>query len=94
MQYDIDWVKSLRESDLILCNLLSFMRLYHYNMRFADIDKCIVLEQAEAYGITRITVKLRTQDDKYFTPPPYFIHDNEAERFREKLIEYYEARSG
>lgn len=94
MQYDIDWVKGLRESDLILCNLLSFMRLYHYNMRFADIDKCIVLEQAEAYGITRITVKLRTQDDKHFTPPPYFIHDSEAERFREKLIEYYEARSG
>ena len=46
------------------------------------------------YGITRLTVKLRTQDDKHFTPPPYFIHDNEAERFREKLIEYYEARSG
>ena len=94
MQYDIDWVLGLRESDLILCNLLSFMRLYHYNMRFADISKCIDLEPAEAYGITRISVKLRTQDDKKFMPPPYFIHDNEAERFKEKLIEYYEARSG
>ena len=94
MQYDIDWVKGLRDSDLIMCNLLTFMCIYHYNLRYADISKCIVLTPAEAYGITKVVVKLRTKDDNSYTPPPYYIPDNEAELFKEKLITYFEARSG
>ena len=94
MQYDIDWVKGLSDSDLIMCNLLSFMRIYHYNLLFSDVRRCIVMEQAEAYGITKIKIKLRTRDDNKYTPPPYYLPDHEAEIFRKKLIDYFEARSG
>lgn len=94
MKYDIDWVKGLSDSDLILCNLLSFMCIYHYNMRFDNIKQSVLLERAEAQGITKITVRLRTRSNKTYTPPPYYIPDEEAELFLEKLINYYEARSG
>lgn len=94
MQYDIEWVKGLSASDLIMCNLLTFMCIYHYNLRFNDVSKCVVIEQAEAYGIMRVTVKLRTKDDKTFTPPPYYIPEHEAQLFMDKLTQYFEARSG
>jgi hypothetical protein len=92
MLYDIDWVKGLSESDLALVNLLSFMRLYHYNLVHREVKKNIRITEAEAHGVKRITVKLRTQDDKTFTPSPYFLHDAEAELFHQKLIEYYEKK--
>lgn len=92
--YDIEWVKGLCDSDLIMCNLLSFMRIYHYNLRFSNISKCVELTPAEAYGITRITVRLRTKDNNSYTPPPYYIPEEEAELFKEKLISYFEARGG
>ena len=89
MQYDIEWAKGLCESDLILCNVLTFCRIYHYNPRYDDLSKCVVLEQAEANGITRITVKLKTRDMKSFTMPPYYIADDEAIRFKECWIDYF-----
>ncbi len=89
-KYDVEWVKSLCASDLILCNLLTFMRIYKYNLLSNDPDKSIKLDDAEAYGITRITVRLRTKDDKTFTPAPYYVPDDEAQMFKEKLIAYYQ----
>lgn len=94
MQYDIDWVKGLSESDLIMCNLLTFMCIYHYNLRFDDVSKCVNVKNAEARGIARVTVLLRTRDYKLYTPPPYYIPMHEAEIFKDKLIAYFEARSG
>ena len=92
MDYDIVWVKGLSESDLVLCNLLSFMRLYKYNMRFDDVNKCLNIQEAEAPGVKRITVKLRTKDNNPYTPSPYYIHDAEADCLREKLFLYFGAR--
>lgn len=88
--YNIAWVKGLSDSDLIMCNLLTFMRIYHYNLRYADVRQCVLLESAEARGITKITVKLITRDNNFFTPPPYYIPQDEAHLFRDKLIKYFE----
>ena len=90
MQYDIYWVKSLSDSDLILCNLLSFMRIYHYNILYDTVRDSVVLEHAEAKHITKVTVKLRTREGKTFIPSPYYIDDDEAVEFVEKLERYYE----
>ena len=92
MVYDIAWVKELSKSDLVMCNLLTFMCIYRYNIRYEDIRKNIILTPAEAKGITRIVIKLRTKSGNLFTTPPYYIPDDEAELFVEKLVAYYEAR--
>lgn len=89
MKYDVEWVKGLSESDLVLCNLLSFMRIYHYNLRFDGVEDSVEITHAEAYGIMRVSVKLRTKDNKAFTPSPYYIHEAEAERLIEKLTSYF-----
>lgn len=64
------------------------MRIYHYNLRYETVKQSIVLSPAEARGITKITVKLRTKEDKHFNVL-YFIADEQAELFKEQLTEYY-----
>lgn len=90
--YDIAWVKSLCESDLILCNLLSFMRIYHYNLRFETVKKSVFTAPAEAKGITKIIVRLRTKDDNSFNVQ-YYIADSQADIFIEQLTKYFDERS-
>lgn len=87
--YNIEWVKTLCKSDLALCHLLCFMRIFRYNF-YISVKDSILLEPAEAPQITRIKVKLRTRDNKLFTPPPYYLPDDEAELFRAKLINDFE----
>lgn len=91
--YDIAWIKSLSEADLIMCNLLSFMRIYHYNLRFNSVKKSITTAPAEALGVTKIIVKLRTKDDNNYTMPPYYISDGQADVFIENMTKYFDERS-
>lgn len=80
MIYDIGWVKSLSYSDLALCHCLSTMRIYHYNLRH-DVSKSILLRDAEAPGIIKVTVLLKTRDNEKFQLT-YFMNETEAEKFR------------
>lgn len=91
--YDIEWIKSLCESDLIMCNLLSFMRIYHYNLRFDTVKQSVTTAPADAKSITKITVRLRTKDDNNFNVL-YFISDSQADIFIEQLTKYFDERSG
>lgn len=82
MEYNIEWVKGLRYSDLALCHCLSVMRLYHYNIRTpSDMSKSILLRDAEAPGIVKVTVLLKTRDNEKFQLT-YFMNETEAEKFR------------
>ena len=91
--YDIEWIKSLSESDLIMCNLLSFMRIYKYNLKYDTVKQSVSTDPAEAKGIAKITVRLRTKDDKNFNVL-YFISDSQADIFIEQLTKYFDERSG
>ena len=84
MKIDITWIKSLSYSDLALCNCLSQMRLYHYNLRY-DVSKSIQLRDAEAPGIIKVTVFLITRDNEKFQLS-YFMNQKEAETFRDTMI--------
>lgn len=91
MTYDIDWIKSLRYSDLALCNCLSMMRLYHYNIRTpADISKSIQIKDADAPGIVKVTVLLITRDSENFQLS-YYMNVKEAETFRDAIINDFTA---
>lgn len=91
MTYDIDWVKSLRYSDLALCNCLSMMRLYHYNIRTpADVSKSILMKGADALGIIKVTVLLKTQNDENFQLS-YYMNAKEAETFRDQIMNDFTA---
>lgn len=87
--YDIAWVKNLCASDLILVNVLSFMRLYYYNLKYDDVAKNIILNPADVDGITKIVITLRTRDNNNFTMSPFYIADDEAILFKNKMIEYF-----
>ncbi len=91
--YDIAWIKSLSESDLIMCNLLSFCRIYKYNLKFSTVKQSVTTAPAEAKGITKITVRLRTKEDKNFNVL-FFISDSEAKIFLENMKQYFDERSG
>lgn len=89
MRYSIEWVKSLSDSDLIMCNLLSFMRIYKYNLKFSTVKQSVTTAPAEAKGITKITVRLRTKDNNKFKVV-YYISDAGAKLFIENLTQYFE----
>lgn len=84
--YGIAWVKSLSYPDLARCNCMSMMRLFHYNARYPhNISKTVVLSAADAPGIVKLTVKLRTRDDANFKLD-YFMPEADAIALRDELI--------
>lgn len=89
MKYDIGWIKSLSYSDLAICNCLSQMRLYHYNLRY-EVSKSIQLRDAEAPGIVKVTVLLKTRDSENFQLT-YYMNQKEAETFRDTMIDDFTA---
>ena len=82
--YDIQWIKSLDNTDLCYIHLLSLCRLYRYNPR-NDPEQSIKLSQAEARHITKVTVLLRTKNDEPYKSVYYLPHE-QAETFRERFI--------
>lgn len=91
MKYDVTWIKALSYSDLAMCNCLSQMRLYHYNVRTpADVSKSVRLQDADAPGILKVTVLLKTRDDESFQLS-YFMNQREAETFRDMFINEFTA---
>lgn len=91
--YGIEWVKSLSYPELARCNCMTMMRLFHYNVRYPqDLKKTVTLCKADAPGIVKVTVKLRTRDDCNFKLD-YFMPEADAVYLRDELIadfkEYY-----
>lgn len=95
MQYGIEWVKGLEDVQLCYVNLISFCKLYHYNLLYGyrNVKLSVRLSPAEAIGITKIDVLLRTRTEKKFTQT-YYLTDREARTFRQMCIDDLQKTDG
>lgn len=80
----IKWVKDLGKAELCYINLLTHCQIYHYNLRFEKVRESLYLSPAEVIGITKVTVRLRTKDNKAFSII-YFLPDADAKQFQSML---------